>query len=100
MNLDDLRHEIDAIDEELVELFIKRMGLSLKVAEYKKENHLPVLNPEREREILNKVSDKVSAKAGAELDAYAKTFFNTLFDVSRSYQKLFLENARNRSGSK
>ena len=90
MKLDDLRLEIDAIDEELTELFMKRMDVSLKVAEYKKANDLPVINPERERNILNKVSDRVSEKADAELDTYARVFFSTLFDVSRSHQNLFL----------
>jgi len=90
MKLDDLRLEIDAIDEKLIELFIKRMGVSLKVAEYKKEKNLPVINPERERNILNKVSDRVLEKSGAELDTYARVFFSTLFDVSRSRQNLFL----------
>jgi len=90
MNLDDLRVEIDSVDEELIELFMKRMDIALQVAEYKKEHNLPVLNTQREREILNKVSDKVSEKAGAELDTYARVFFSTLLDVSRSRQNLFL----------
>jgi len=89
-NLENLRTEIDKIDEDLIELFIKRMNISLEVAEYKKANNLPVLNPEREREILNKVSSVVSEKAGDELDNYARVFFSTLLNVSRSRQDLSL----------
>ena len=87
MKLDDLRFEIDAIDEELIELFIKRMGVSLKIAEYKKENNLPVLDAARERDVLSRVSGRVSEKAGAELEPYARAFFSTLFEVSRNYQE-------------
>ena len=37
MELKDLRNEIDAIDDELVRLFVKRMECSAQVADYKKE---------------------------------------------------------------
>jgi len=89
-DLKDLRLEIDKIDDELIELFVKRMDISLEVANYKKANNLPVLNPEREREILNKVSSMVSQKQDAEMDNYARVFFSTLLNVSRSRQDLAL----------
>ena len=58
MDLSELRGEIDAIDDQLVDLFCRRMEISAKVAQYKKENNLPVFVPAREREILKKVSEK------------------------------------------
>ena len=39
MDLIDIRTQIDAIDNELVQLFVKRMGLSAQVADYKKANN-------------------------------------------------------------
>ena len=45
------RMEIDAIDQQLMELFEKRMALSKSVVEYKIENHLEIFQPEREREV-------------------------------------------------
>lgn len=36
-DINELRNEINSIDREFVELFIKRMGVSLSVAEYKKK---------------------------------------------------------------
>ena len=57
MKLDELRNEIDTIDKELVSLFIKRMNCAAEVAEYKKENSLPILDASRERALLNKISD-------------------------------------------
>ena len=58
MDIQELRAQIDRIDEKLVPLFLERMGVSLKVAEYKAENHLPVLDRARERALLKKVSEK------------------------------------------
>lgn len=58
MDIQELRAQIDRIDEKLVPLFLERMGVSLKVAEYKAENHLPVLDRTRERALLKKVSEK------------------------------------------
>ena len=47
MELKELRNQIDAIDNELVSLFKKRMELSAHVADYKKEHHLPIYVPMR-----------------------------------------------------
>ena len=86
MELDELRIKIDAIDDDLLDLFIKRMNLSRKVAEYKKENGLPVLNSKREGDILR----RISKKSGPALNIYAGWFFHSLFDISRSYQSSHL----------
>ena len=52
MDLQDYRKEIDAIDDELVRLFGQRMDIAAKIADYKKENNLPIFVPAREREQL------------------------------------------------
>jgi chorismate mutase len=52
MNLDDLRLEIDAIDQEMMSLFRKRMDVSKKIGQYKAENGLPVLDEIREKELI------------------------------------------------
>lgn len=82
MDLKEIRNEIDAIDEELVHLFEKRMNTVRKVAEYKAENNLPIFNSQRERDIVNSMTSKVEP----DLATYTKILYSTLFDVSRSYQ--------------
>lgn len=82
MDLSQAREKINELDEQLVKLFSSRMELSSKIAKYKAENHLPILDRTREREVLNKVADL----SGPELEAYSKVLFSTLFDLSRSYQ--------------
>ncbi len=82
MDISELRKNIDEIDEELVDLFKKRMNISAEVAEYKRQNNIRVLDPSRERALLAKVSEK----AGAEFEDYARTLYSTILDLSRSYQ--------------
>jgi len=91
MDLTMLRREIDEIDSQLTELFVKRMRICGDVARYKKDNGLPVLHPGREREVLARVSEL----AGEELDSYARILFSTIMDLSRSYQgQLLTEGSR------
>lgn len=52
MELSEYRKELDIIDEEILTLFTKRMKLSSEIAEYKRENSLPVLDLRREKEKL------------------------------------------------
>ena len=75
MELTDIREQIDEIDEELVKLFVKRMGLSAQVADYKKEHKLPIHVPAREREILQ----DVATKAGPEMANYTRVLYSMLF---------------------
>lgn len=82
MDLKELRNEIDAIDDEILRLFLKRMETASKVADYKKENNISTLQKGREREILKKVSEK----SGKEMADYSRVLFNCLMDLSKSYQ--------------
>lgn len=54
MELENWRKEIDAIDASMAELFGKRMAIAEKIGVYKKENRLPIHDPEREKEVLKK----------------------------------------------
>ena len=58
MELSEIREKINAVDDQLLDLFLQRMDLSEEVAAYKNEHHQPILNKQREREILAKVAEK------------------------------------------
>jgi len=62
MELSEIRTRIDAVDDQLLKLFLERMELAEEVAAYKNEHHLPILNKQREREILAKVTAKAGDK--------------------------------------
>ena len=82
MDLNEIRSEIDKIDDELVRLFCQRMHAAAQVADYKKANNLPIFQPARERAKLQDVAEK----AGPEMANYTRVLYSMLFELSRSYQ--------------
>lgn len=82
MDSQDIRKKIDGIDTQIAELFFQRMELAAQIAKYKKEHDLPVMNAEREREVLSRLMEL----CGEELEGYIRVLYSTMFDVSRSYQ--------------
>ncbi len=88
-DIDSLRQEIDKIDVELLPLFLKRMNCSLGIAEYKRQNNLPVLDKQREEKILN---DKMS-KVSEELRIPVRDFFAGIMKISRAEQSKALADA-------
>ena len=83
MELSEIRKEIDAVDEEMTKLFVRRMACADQVAEAKRGTGKPVLDPGREREILAKVAERV----GPALESEGKLLFSTLLSVSRGRQR-------------
>ena len=81
MELSEIREKINAVDDQLLQLFLERMSLAEDVAAYKNEHHLPILNKQREREVLAKVMEKAGDK-----ERYAYHLYSTLFELARSRQ--------------
>lgn len=82
MNLEELRAEIDTIDDNLLQDFAQRMNVVGQIGLEKKSEGLPTLDPARERE---KLADIV-AKLPQEMEQYGYTLWSMLFEISRSYQ--------------
>ena len=82
MDLQELRGQIDGIDDQLVKLFAQRMAVSAQIGDYKKAQNLPVFVPAREREKLQDVAQK----AGQDMANYTRVLYSMLFELSRSYQ--------------
>ena len=82
MEIQELRREIDTIDDQLVKLFCQRMDVAAQIGDYKKTNNLSIFVPGRERE---KLSD-VAKKAGEDMASYTRVLYSMLFELSRSYQ--------------
>jgi len=81
--LDKLRKEIDLCDKDLVEIFEKRMDLVKKVANYKNNNSMDVLNKDREKEVIDKnleYLDNINFKNNLE------DFFENVMRISREIQ--------------
>ena len=83
MELQEYRSQLDAVDDQIASLFRQRMELVKQVADYKKENHVPVLAANRERDILY----RVTGLCGPELEEYTKILYSTMLELSRDYQE-------------
>lgn len=82
MELSDIRKEIDAIDDELVKLFVRRMKAADQVAEAKRASGRKVLDATREQEVL----DRAASVAGSEWAPAARDLLKTLMSLSRTRQ--------------
>ena len=86
MKLTDLREKIDSIDSDLLRLFQERMDIVSQVAEHKKVSSLPVMDQQREAQILKWISQN----AKPEHESQARILYDMIFELSRSHQRLSL----------
>lgn len=80
--LNETRKEIDAVDQELVKLYLKRLDLCGEVAEVKKNSGKKVFDSARENEILYRVTEDVPEK----FRLYVKELYTAIFGASKAYQ--------------
>ena len=81
-NIEEIRKEIDIIDERILDEFKERMLLSAKIAKYKKDNNIPVLDEAREKEKLS----RIAKSCDDEMNAFSSKLYLTLAELSREYQ--------------
>ena len=79
-----LREKIDEIDQKLVALFEERMEIVLKVAEYKRLNNIPILDEDREKEVIDRNKSKLKNK---KFEDSLEIFLNELLSLSKKEQK-------------
>lgn len=61
MSLEELRSQIDRIDDRLLELLAERVKLALRIGAVKEQGGLPVYDPERERNIFLRLCQRAQA---------------------------------------
>ena len=91
MDLQEARAEIAAADEEMAELFLRRMAAVRHVAAYKKERGLPIEDLTQEARIIEGRSALVS---DPELRSFYVRFLRDVIDVSKRYQHRLTEGLR------
>ncbi|MCI1721492.1 MAG: chorismate mutase [Lachnospiraceae bacterium] len=92
-DLTELRNEIDSIDRQIQSLFERRMKVSEKIAAYKEEKGLPVLDAKREEEKISSLKKCASDEKTAE---GIGRLYRTLFAISRECQEEKMKNDSNR----
>ena len=82
--LEALRAEIDAIDQEILDRVAARVRVVLRVGELKRRLGLPVYDPDRERAML----ERLAKRASPPLDlATIRRIFERLIDESRRLEQ-------------
>ena len=81
--IEELRLEINKIDEEMANLFNKRMEVAKDIALYKKEFNLPIFDKERELQLLNKNLEYIQD----DLKPLYREFLIKLMELSKLYQQ-------------
>lgn len=81
MTLNLLREEIDNIDNQILDLFLKRLQLCENIANLKASLNIPILNEKREHEVLSNISKK-SGKYSDE----SKQLFSEIMSICKSIQ--------------
>jgi chorismate mutase len=84
-DLNDLREEIDRLDERLVDLLNARAACALEIGQVKKAAGLPVYQPAREADVLAHVQ---GINQGPLDDGAIKRLFERIIDEARRLERL------------
>ncbi len=83
-SLKDIRKQISAIDEDIVDLLNRRASLSLQVGEIKSRSQDSVFKPFREKEVMNALAGK---NKGPLPEDHLRAVYREIFSSSRSLQQ-------------
>jgi monofunctional chorismate mutase len=78
------RDEINAIDQQLIQLLERRFKAVVKVNAYKRSHQLPVLDSKRESQVLARVAESVGDQ---QLTSYLQAIFTEIMHQSRKKQE-------------
>jgi chorismate mutase len=84
MKIDDWRRRIDEIDRKLVELLNERARCAMEIGRRKQQDHLPLYQPEREREVLESAE---AANSGPLSHQAVRRLFERIIDEARSVER-------------
>ena len=85
MTLAALRRRIDELDRRLVELLNERSQCALEIGRLKQQEHLPLYQPDREREVLENAERN---NQGPLTNAAIRRLFERIIDEARSAERL------------
>ena len=86
--LSEIRQEIDQLDDQLVDIYLKRMNLASEVAKSKKQTGKAINDVERENSIVFRLAKKVPE----EMKLYLKELYSTIFCTGKAYQSKLIGN--------
>lgn len=86
-DLNECRKEIDAIDQQMIALFEKRMNVAKDVVTYKLAHNMPIFQSEREKQVIEKNVNRITNE---QLKSFAALYVQDMMNISKSYQATFV----------
>ena len=97
MTIEDLRRQIDELDEQIVSLLNKRAACALAIGELKHALHIEIYQPDREAQVLANAREVGRRIGGPVTDEAMTRLFERIIDEAR---RLEAAASRNREGSR
>jgi len=91
MDISDWRRKIDEIDRSLVKLLNERARCAVEIGKIKRQNGLPIQEPNREQEVLQQA---FRANEGPLPDQAIQRVFERIVEEGRALQKRLFEQER------
>ncbi len=85
-DLSELRIEIDALDNEIVELLVRRFDVSKRILEAKLQTGMAVHDPAREDQVLKRLTQKLEAYKETLTPSALRTIYASIMQESRAAQ--------------
>ena len=86
VDLQESRKKINAIDAQIARLFEERMQVSTDVARYKMETGKPIFDPDRERQVIERIKERFPYR-DEEFRGALAVLFQTIMDLGKEHQK-------------
>ena len=80
----DFREKIDRLDDQLIDIIVERLSLTLDIGEIKKEINLNITDNNREQEIINRMTQRLNGRLNPK---EIEKIFNLIFQISKKLQK-------------
>lgn len=79
------RDQLDQVDEEIIKLFARRYAIRREVNQFKKANKLPLVDPVRANEVIQRAR-KIAAENGIPAD-FAAALYELVIDYSHKFEE-------------
>ena len=80
----DFREKIDRLDDQLIDIIVERLSLTLDIGEIKEEINLNITDNNREQEIINRMTQRLKGRLNPK---EIEKIFNLIFQISKKLQK-------------
>lgn len=83
VTIEDWRHQIDEIDDQLVELLTRRAACSIEIGKLKSQMKLDIAAPDREQQVIERAIERSRGRLDEQI---VRRLFGAILEESRRLQ--------------